>query len=281
MALRKTAQQIMAASHIRVRVGTADQAIDIKNVTNEAFMADSFFKKVEYHQRFTDEDVHTLMSASNAVFLVASESVSASASSDDVEEAEDTALPQEVLGSLYLCWKYDHDHLPITGTDVVSGERGVSVVGKFSAVSVPTRFGKRGIGKTLVRAAEAYLLAQALAVAQAKALTASSSSSSSSYSSASPSSSTERDTQPSQLCSSLEAPKPSPLLLPLRVWMEMGVINQREDLFPWYQTQGYSCVHRLPRDLELQRIVSDGLDVHCILMRKDLSPESPPTPLCL
>lgn len=52
--------------------------------------------------------------------------------------------------------------------------------------------------------------------------------------------------------------------------MEMGVINQREDLFPWYQRQGYVTIGPLPHDAELNRIVLEGMDVYCVLMQKQL-----------
>lgn len=50
----------------------------------------------------------------------------------------------------------------------------------------------------------------------------------------------------------------------------MGVINQREDLFPWYEMQGYKTIGKLPHDEELARIVKDGVDIYCVLMRKQL-----------
>lgn len=105
------------------------------------------------------------------------------------------------------------------------------VIGKFSAVSVPTRFEKRGIGKALVKAAEAQLQE----IAQ-------------------------------QELSKMETPKI------LVVHMEMGVINQRKDLFPWYEGQGYKVIGEIrPNDTELLRICLDDVDICCILMRKEFS----------
>jgi hypothetical protein len=52
--------------------------------------------------------------------------------------------------------------------------------------------------------------------------------------------------------------------------MEMGVINLREDLFPWYNKLGYETLDRLPHDEELRRIVLEDVDVYCVLMRKEL-----------
>ncbi len=53
-----------------------------------------------------------------------------------------------------------------------------------------------------------------------------------------------------------------------RIVMEMGVINQRTDLFPWYEKQGYATIGPLPHDQELARIVLEGMDVYCVLMQK-------------
>lgn len=57
----------------------------------------------------------------------------------------------------------------------------------------------------------------------------------------------------------------------LLVHMEMGVINQRTDLFPWYEGQGYQIIGEIrPNDAELLRICLDDVDICCILMRKVL-----------
>jgi hypothetical protein len=72
----------------------------------------------------------------------------------------------------------------------------IDTVGKFSAVSVPKLWGKRGIGKKLVRAAEEYTLEVA-----------------------------ERKLD--------EERKSGGIRYKLIVDMEMGVINLRRDLFPW------------------------------------------------
>lgn len=103
------------------------------------------------------------------------------------------------------------------------------MTGKFSAVSVPNHFAKRGIGKTLVKAAENQLIELAKR---------------------------EHDSRPGTT---------------LVVNMEMGVINQRKDLFPWYEGQGYKIIGEIrPNDEELIRICLDGVDICCILMRKEL-----------
>ena len=55
------------------------------------------------------------------------------------------------------------------------------------------------------------------------------------------------------------------------VRMEMGVINLRPELFPFYEKRGYTVVGDMPRDEELHRIVrEDHAQVCCVLMRKTL-----------
>lgn len=109
------------------------------------------------------------------------------------------------------------------------------IVGKFSAVSVPEKFGKRGIGKALVKGVENKLI-EIVKVEQETV---------------------ERSTG--------TAPAVS-------VHVEMGVINLRTDLFPWYESQGYAIVEEIrPNDAEITRIILDDLDVCCVLMRKTLT----------
>lgn len=94
---------------------------------------------------------------------------------------------------------------------------------------MPSKFEKQGIGKALVKAAEAQLMEIAQTEFQVK------------------------HTKAVQAC------------------MEMGVINQRNDLFPWYEAQGYKIVGEIrPNDAELLRICLDDIDICCILMRKTL-----------
>lgn len=53
----------------------------------------------------------------------------------------------------------------------------------------------------------------------------------------------------------------------------MGVINKREDLFPWYQKQGYEILYEIrPNDEEILRITREDMqnDICCVLMQKKL-----------
>ncbi len=101
---------------------------------------------------------------------------------------------------------------------------------------MPTKFERRGIGKTLVKSIEAQL--QDIAQSELKALLSQTSEGSEKV---------------------------------LAVDMEMGVINQRKDLFPWYESQGYEVIGEIrPNDAELLRICLDDFDICCILMRKKI-----------
>ena len=105
---------------------------------------------------------------------------------------------------------------------------------------MPSQFEKKGIGKKLVKAAEEHLLE----VAQHQFACA------------------QKDRQ---------ASSESSKLISLIVNMEMGVINQRADLFPWYESQGYAVVGNIyPNDAELTRICLEGADIYCVLLRKNI-----------
>ena len=69
----------------RIVEASAGDANEIMSITNEAFMADAFFKKPEYILRFRLEEVVAMLEMSNNSFLLARR-----------EEAD------EVIGSLRL-----------------------------------------------------------------------------------------------------------------------------------------------------------------------------------
>jgi len=123
------------------RVARKGDGEAIRAVTNEAFMADAFFKLPEYHERFATGDVEIRMGAASAVFIVAT------------KEGDDGVIQ----GSLFLEWEESSDgHL----------------TGHFSCVSVHPLLEKRGIGHGLVKAAEEHLLSQAAATTSAVTLEA-------------------------------------------------------------------------------------------------------------
>ena len=175
----------------RVAVGSRDAAA-VMRVTNLAFQADTFFKKREYWDRFDLATVEGMMASERGVFLLWEEQ-------------------QEVVGSIYVDW------------DALNEGKQQRLVGHISAVSVLPSFGRRGLGKALVRAAEEHLL---------------------------------------HVASACKASS---------VAMEMGVINLRKDLFPFYEQQGYVTAGEMrPNNAELARIVLPELDVCCVRMTKEL-----------
>lgn len=172
-----------------VRVANKEDAERIMSVTNEAFMADEFFKKTEYVQRFTLADVQKLMGGENACFLIAETSAGAT------------------IGSIFLSWDF--------------AENCKKVTGHFSAVSVTGAWERCGIGRGLVGRAEDYITVIV-----------------------------------GVNCAVRE--------------MEMGVINLREDLFPWYEKQGYRRKGEMRGDEEVNRVTKDGMEVYLVFMGKEL-----------
>ena len=97
---------------------------------------------------------------------------------------------------------------------------------------MPSKFSHKGIGKALVAAAEARLI--------------------------------------SEVSKSIEARK-NETEIQTSIVMEMGVVNLRPDLFPWYESQGYTIEHEIkPNDPEFDKLLLDGVDAFLVLMRKIL-----------
>jgi len=99
--------------------------------------------------------------------------------------------------------------------------------GKFSAVSVVNAWEKKGVGKALIQAVEKHTIdfsQSATAALKEK------------YASLFPADSSEIT------------------LTITNALTEMGVINHRKDLFPWYEKMGYKILGELPRDEDLNRI---------------------------
>ncbi len=108
----------------------------ILDISNEAFIIDAYFKKPEYANRFSTESIGQMMQEENSLFFVA-------------ERADDARDPNDfIVGSLFLHWEVTHD---------VEHNR-KTVKGKFSAVAVPPRFEKCGVGQGLVAAAEKKII---------------------------------------------------------------------------------------------------------------------------
>jgi GNAT superfamily N-acetyltransferase len=117
---------------MRMFPATPAYAPQVMECTNDAFMVDAFFKKPEYHVRFTLEDVNSLMNKQNSMFLIAVDPDMAGEDGDGI------------VGSVHLEYEIESNQKEL--------------IGHFSAVSVPSKYGGKGIGKALVTAVEAKLL---------------------------------------------------------------------------------------------------------------------------
>lgn len=122
---------------LRISQASIVNAHKIMECTNDAFMADAFFKKEEFHQRFTLDDVHQLITRHNSGFLVATAPIC-------VSPIENTDDKEDIVGSIHFEWEVEEEAKVLTG--------------HFSAVAVPSKYGGRGIGKALVGAVESKLI---------------------------------------------------------------------------------------------------------------------------
>lgn len=210
-----TVPEILSHNDYTTRFATSIDVESIVSCTNDAYVADKFFKKTDYHNRFTSQDVIEMISSPNSAFIV----------------AENCSDPNKAIcGSLYLQWEHK-----ATESDLAR----MKVIGKFSAVAVSGSSQKKGIGHLLIQSAEATVLR--LAKNESDKVIAVS----------------ENDIASTSSSVSAE--------------ITMGVINVREDLFPWYQSQGFSIEDQMPWDAELSRIVLEGYEhVSLIRMRKKL-----------
>lgn len=205
----------MEGSSTRIRnlisCATIKDIPSIVSCTNDAYIADAFFKKSCYVNRFTESNVLDLISATNSAFLI----------SKSTDEKGST-----VCGSIYILWEM------VPSEDVTEQHQ---IVGKFSAVAVHREHQRMGIGHSLVAAAEEYVREIA------------------------------KKTE-------VEIRRSTGRKDNIGCAMRMGVINLREDLFPWYSKQGFTIVGEMPWDAELSRIVMTGFEhVRLIEMYKKLS----------
>jgi len=131
--------ELPSGNSVQFRIADADDAAQIVAITNDAYVADEFFKLPQYYNRFTAGDVREML-AGKGVFLVA--------------HAADQ--PRTICGSMHLT-------RTVTATSTGPAEQPAAVHshGNFGAVAVGRAYEKRGIGGALVRAAERYVLAGA------------------------------------------------------------------------------------------------------------------------
>jgi hypothetical protein len=59
------------STNLQTHIATEGDYDSILSLTNDAFMADAFFKKAEYHLRFDRPTVKSMMAAPNSRFIVA------------------------------------------------------------------------------------------------------------------------------------------------------------------------------------------------------------------
>ena len=211
----------ISPSECTTRQATEADAASIMSCTNDAYVADTFFKKAEYHDRFTMQDVIEMIAAPDSIFLLA---------------ITTTNQAEIVCGSLYLSWKYPK-------TD--NGEGTDQIIGKFSAVAVHVKYQQRGIGHLLVHAAEDFVIS--LAKRSNYAI---------------------KEAMNSMSLITTESSGTDTGAV-----ITMGVVNLREDLFPWYAKQGYLVVGEIEHDAEISRIVKKEYEHVCLIqMKKVLIP---------
>ncbi len=80
---------------VRTFIASAENCAQILSVTNEAFMADAFFKKPEYHLRFDTKTVLDMIKEKNSSFILAS-----------FDEPENTS--PEICGSIFFNWTSEY-----------------------------------------------------------------------------------------------------------------------------------------------------------------------------
>lgn len=96
-------------------------------------MADKFFKKPEFYERFTLDEIINNFEAINSYYLVIRTNVQNEG--------------QIIVGSLFLHWKIENDDLNKT----------TALKGYISSVAVVPKFSKQGIGKRLISDAEDFI----------------------------------------------------------------------------------------------------------------------------
>ena len=60
-------------SNTTTYIATSEDVDTIMELTNDAFMADAFFKKPEYHLRFDSQTVNEMIAAENSRFVIATQ----------------------------------------------------------------------------------------------------------------------------------------------------------------------------------------------------------------
>lgn len=56
-------------------IATLEDVNTVMELTNDAFMADAFFKKPEYHLRFDSQNIENMIAAENSRFVIATQAI--------------------------------------------------------------------------------------------------------------------------------------------------------------------------------------------------------------
>jgi GNAT superfamily N-acetyltransferase len=269
-------------SSLSISLGTIDDINSILLVSNDAFTAGAFFKKPEYQIRFTAQNITEMFNSKDSVFLVA-------------------RSQGEVCGSLFLQWEIKETTVLKEGsnfkeflketetietmqyTDTATTVKLFQISGKFNALSVHRSYQKRGIGQILVTTAENYLIELSKTIGGSKYIknyqhisfaspAISSNNSSSNSSDGSRSSNGGHDdnnrTSSNNSCSNY---KTTTTILPIEIFIEIGIINLMDYLVNWYKSQGYDTSGELRHDTNISHVAKEGYkDVCLIIMNKVL-----------
>ncbi|XP_002160156.1 uncharacterized protein LOC100196985 [Hydra vulgaris] len=206
---------------VQTAIATLNDVDDILECINDAFMEYAFFKKPEYHQKFTRENVTSMLLQKDSVFILAY--------NNEICEH----FKNKVVGTIFLHW------ITTTETYVLENDSiaKVTLIGKFSSLSVPPKYANQGFGKALVSSAEKYLCQEVFNTIQHTTLSASDSNKKKQFG----------------------------------VLMELKAINFRKDLLSWYEKQGYQFISEIRQlDAAFTRRLLEDKDVYFILMRKIL-----------
>jgi GNAT superfamily N-acetyltransferase len=267
-------------SPFSISVATIDDINSILLVSNDAFTAGEFFKKTEYHIRFTAQNITEMFYTKDSIFLVA-------------------RSHGEICGSLYFQWEIKKAIALNEGSRIKEVEEETETIermqynvtantantfqifSKLNAVSVHRSFQKRGLGQLLVTAAEDYLIELSKNLGVHKSVESyqdilfalppidNNNSFSSNSSSSSNGDHDSDDNSTSSNISSIN--QKTPTILSIEIFIEIGIISYMDYLVKWYTIQGYHTSGELRQDAGITHIAKEGYkDVCLIIMNKVL-----------
>lgn len=272
-----------------VRLGKPENAEAIMNVTNDAFVADQFFKKPLYYARFTVNDVTDMFSCDNAVFLI----LTVDRIKDNYERL--LKLPRAPVSSVLSGSKDgsnsdtgSDDEPPADGSNDVSfnnsiGDSGTSDEPLYNDGAVdadgsllnldPNRF---AFNKAEDIAASVYLEYHIEQTDNDMTLITGKMSAVAVPRKYEHHGFGKRIVQAAEeyLLKQAQIEMKNQNLTPDRITvrMEMGVVSVRTDLFPWYVKQGYTVEGNYPPDRGFEMLLNDDYKskVHLVKMTKKI-----------